>query len=147
NWLLFDFGRRDAVGDAARARALAANLGFNAAHQRVVFNVTRAYYALIDSRQRIAVAAAEVAAAKAVEDAVVDRNAHGLATNVELLQARRQALESAFGYESSLSHESDALVTLAEAVGILPTTKFGIAEPADDVPSGEMEDTVDQAID
>jgi len=45
-WVLLDFGRRAADVRAARARLLAANLGFNARHQVIVFKVQSAFYQL-----------------------------------------------------------------------------------------------------
>jgi outer membrane protein TolC len=147
NWLLFDFGRRSADEDAARQQVLIANVGFNAAHQRVVFNVTRAYYAFIDARQRVEVATAEVEADRTVEGAVDARRQRGLATNLEVLQARRQTIQAAYDYEGTMAQESDARVALAEAIGVLPTTKFGVASLTYEVPTEEVQETVDQAID
>src|SRR6516164_8523349 len=57
-WILLDFGRRAATVGAARQRLLAANLGFNARHQEIVFNVQTAFYRLSSVRARITVAQA-----------------------------------------------------------------------------------------
>jgi len=47
-WLLLDFGERKAGVDASRERLMMANVGFNATHQKVVFEVTQRFYALSD---------------------------------------------------------------------------------------------------
>ena len=43
-WVLLDFGIRAATVRAARERLLAANLGFNARHQEIVFKVQTSFY-------------------------------------------------------------------------------------------------------
>src|SRR6202041_2134667 len=45
-WLLFDFGRRDAQVQAARADSFVANVSFTGAHQKLVFDVSQAYFDL-----------------------------------------------------------------------------------------------------
>jgi outer membrane protein TolC len=45
-WLLFDFGRRDAQLEAARADSFVANVAFTGAHQKLIFDVTQAYFGL-----------------------------------------------------------------------------------------------------
>jgi outer membrane protein TolC len=42
-WLLFDFGQRAAVVDAAKQLSLISNFGFTAAHQQVIYNVSLAF--------------------------------------------------------------------------------------------------------
>ncbi len=63
-WLLFDFGGREATLDATRQGLAAANFGFNATHQRIVFDVTRAYYAVNTVQGRVEVARASLALAQ-----------------------------------------------------------------------------------
>jgi hypothetical protein len=43
-WLLFDFGQRSALVKAAQENTYAINASFNGTHQKIIFNVTRAYY-------------------------------------------------------------------------------------------------------
>ena len=45
-WLLFDFGRRDAQLQAARADSFVANVAFTGAHQKLIFDVSQAYFDL-----------------------------------------------------------------------------------------------------
>src|ERR1051325_289808 len=45
-WLLLDFGERNAVVAAAREQLMMANVGFNATHQKIVFQVTDRFYQL-----------------------------------------------------------------------------------------------------
>lgn len=68
-WVLLDFGRRAAEVGAARNRLLAANLGFNARHQQIVFKVQTAFYGLSTVRGRITVAQTALELALKVEEA------------------------------------------------------------------------------
>ncbi|MCF8014602.1 MAG: TolC family protein, partial [Chromatiaceae bacterium] len=43
-WLLFDFGQRQALATAAKHTAIAANILFNGTHQQLIFEVSQAYY-------------------------------------------------------------------------------------------------------
>src|SRR6266853_1684846 len=55
-WLLFDFGERKAAVTMARENLMMASVGFNAAHQQIVFTVTRRFYDLNTARQKVEVA-------------------------------------------------------------------------------------------
>src|SRR5467141_5368873 len=127
-WLLIDFGRRGSARDAAKERLLAANLGFNRKHQQIAFAVQRAFYGLTSVRARIAVAQASLDAARTVQDATERRLQSGLATRPELAQARQQAAPAFFDLEQVLDQERDAHVTLAENVGIPPTTPIQVTD-------------------
>jgi outer membrane protein TolC len=43
-WLLFDFGQRAAQVQAARADSFVANVTFTGAHQKLIFDVSQAYF-------------------------------------------------------------------------------------------------------
>src|SRR6202007_288155 len=92
-WLLLDFGERSAVGAAARKQLMMANVGFNATHQKIVFQVTDRFYQLGTARQKVLVAKSALEAAQTVEEAVQARVDSGLATKPELLQAQQQSAQ------------------------------------------------------
>jgi outer membrane protein len=89
-WLLFDFGRRDGLEQAARANSFVANVTFTGAHQKLIFTVSRAYFALGGARGRLAAARQALATADIVQDAAQFRRDNGLGTAVSLAQAQRQ---------------------------------------------------------
>jgi outer membrane protein TolC len=146
-WLLLDFGQRGAVVDAAKQRLMMANVGFNAAHQKVVFEVTRNFYELGNARQQVAVARSALQAARTVEQAVQARLDNGLAIKPELLQAQQQSAQFDFELEAALGAESDAQVALIDSLGILPTTQLQVADFADKPLPPEPEESVDALID
>ncbi|PJN94369.1 hypothetical protein CNY89_14930 [Amaricoccus sp. HAR-UPW-R2A-40] len=51
-WLVFDFGQRQAVAAAAKQGSRAANVLFNGAHQRLIFEVAQSYYLYGAASQR-----------------------------------------------------------------------------------------------
>src|SRR5215813_7565329 len=146
-WLLLDFGRRGSAHDAAKERLLAANLGFNRKHQQIAFAVQRAFYGLTSIRARIAVAQSSLDAARTVQDATEKRLQSGLATRPELALARQQTAQAFFELEEVLEKERDAQVTLAESIGIPPTTPIQLTDFSALPAPVELQDTVEKAID
>jgi outer membrane protein TolC len=138
-WLLLDFGERTAVVRATRERLMMANVGFNATHQKIVFEVTDRFYKLGTARQKVLVTQSALESARTVEQAVQARVDNGLATKPELLQGRQQTAQASFDVEATLGAESDARVALVESIGILPTVPLKVA----DLGSGPVD--VDQA--
>ena len=146
-WLLLDFGRRGNAHDAAKERLLATNLGFNRKHQQIAFAVQRAFYGLTSLRARIAVAQSSLDAARTVQDATERRLQAGLATRPELAQARQQSAQALFELEEALDKERDAQVTLAESLGVTPTTPIQLTDFAALPPPAELQATVEKTID
>jgi outer membrane protein len=146
-WLLLDFGRRGSARDAAKERLLAANLGFNRKHQQIAFAVQRAFYGLTSIRARIAVAQSSLDAARTVQEATERRLQSGLATRPEVALARQQSAQAFFELEEVLDKERDAQVTLAESIGITPTTPIQLTEFSALPAPAELQDTVEKTID
>jgi outer membrane protein TolC len=146
-WVLLDFGRRAADVGAARERLLAANLGFNARHLEIVFKVQTAFYNLSTVRGRITVAQAALESAAKVQQAAEERFQHGLAAAPDVSLARQQAAQAAFDLEEVNSKERDAQVTLAESIGILPTTPLHVADFSRLSLPTNLEETVERFID
>ena len=146
-WLLVDFGRRGSARDAAMERLLATNLGFNRKHQQIAFAVQRAFYGLTSVRARIAVAESSLDAARAVQEATEIRLRSGLATRPELALARQQTAQAFYELEQVLEKERDGQVTLAESIGIPPTTPIQLTDFSALPPPTELQDSVEKAID
>src|SRR5713226_6512178 len=145
-WLLLDFGERSAVAATAREQLMMANVGFNATHQKIVFQVTERFYQLGTARQKVLVSQSALEAAQTVEQAVQARIDNGLATKPELLQAKQQTAQSAFEVEATTGVESDARVALVESIGLLPTVPLKVADLGQRSTSGEGDGSVDELI-
>lgn len=129
-WLIFDFGQRAAVADAAKQGAIAANQLFNGAHQALIFNVTRAYYSYGAATARSRIAWQTLANSRAIRDAAEDRMARGLATTVEVAQARQAVAQSELRRVQAEGAERDAYQGLIAAMGITATAQLKVADSA-----------------
>jgi outer membrane protein TolC len=145
-WLLLDFGERSAVVASAKEQLMMANVGFNATHQKIVFQVTDRFYQLGTARQKVLVARSSLEAAQTVEQAVQARVDNGLATRPELLQAQQQSAQSAFDVEATTGVESDARVALVESIGLLPTVPLNVADLGQRSTSEQTNGSVDELI-
>src|SRR6266404_1457615 len=145
-WLLLDFGERSAVVASARERLMIANVGFNATHQKIVFQVTERFYQLGTARQKVLVARSSREAAETVDQAVQARVDNQLATRPELLQAQQQSAQSAFEVEAATGLESDARVALVESIGVLPTVPLNVADLGQRSTSEQTNGSVDELI-
>jgi outer membrane protein len=145
-WLLLDFGERSATVAAGREQLMIANVGFNATHQKIVFQVTDRFYQLGTAHQKVLVARSSLEAAQTVEQAVQARVDNGLATKPELLQAQQQAAQSEFDVEATTGAESDARVALIESIGLLPTVPLNVADLGQRSTSEQTNGSVDELI-
>ncbi|MGB8356799.1 MAG: TolC family protein [Chthoniobacteraceae bacterium] len=149
-WLLVDFGQRRAAVDAAGQRLMMANVGFNATHQLVVFNVTQKFYALGNARQRVEDCRSALESAQTVERAARARLDQGLAVKTEYLQAQQQTAQRAFELDAALGLASDALVGLVESLGLLPTIQLRVADdvgkPLPVLPEHSLDGLIDMAL-
>jgi outer membrane protein len=145
-WLLLDFGERSAVVASAKEQLMMANVGFNATHQKIVFQVTDRFYQLGTARQKVLVSRSALEASQTVEQAVQARIDNGLATKPELLQAQQQTAQSAFDVEATTGAESDARVALVESIGLLPTVLLHVADLGQKLTSDQTGRSVDDLI-
>ncbi len=129
-WLLFDFGRRAAVAEAARHGAVAANILFNGEHQKLIFDVTRAYYIHGAAVTRARIAREALRNSTAIRAAAEARQAQGLATTVEVAQARQQVAQSELRRVQAEGQERDAYQALIAAMGVNPTLHLMVEDGA-----------------
>ncbi|HTQ50527.1 MAG TPA: TolC family protein [Candidatus Acidoferrales bacterium] len=146
-WVLLDFGRRKSSVVAAKNHLLAANFGFNARHQEIIFNVQSAFYEYCKARGRIDVAQSALTSALEVQQAVEERFKYGLATAPDVSQAQQQAASATFDLEDVQAKERDTQVVLAETIGITPTVPLHVVDFSKLPVPTNLEDTVEQVID
>ncbi|HEY0296487.1 MAG TPA: TolC family protein [Bordetella sp.] len=126
-WLLFDFGGRDARVQAAQQTSIAANIALTAVHQQLIHEVSVAYYQYDAARARAANARQALANAGTLAAAARARYQHGAGTVVETAQAEQNLAQARFALTSALGVESDAYLGLISALGISPLSKPRIA--------------------
>ena len=126
-WLVFDFGRREALSDAARHNAYAANVNFNGAHQAVIYNVTRSYYQYGAAKDRLAIAEEVLVNNRLLQDAAESRYANGTGTSIAVAQARQLVAQSNLRMVQAQSMLRDQYQELLSALGASPTTQVEVA--------------------
>lgn len=126
-WLLFDFGQRQAVAKAARETSYAANVLFNASHQKIIFDVSRTYYLYGAATSALDIARQTLRHSREIRNAVEARLANGRATTVEVAQARQQVAQSELRLVKAEGQERDAYQALLAAMGVNATVRIKIS--------------------
>ena len=127
-WLLFDFGVRDALTASARNQLLGRNIAFNGAHQKIIYDVSRAFFDYSSARQAVALTAKARGESAFLLEASQGRFKQGLDTAVEVAQARRLLAQADFDLVKAQGGERDAYHTLVAAVGISPTSTLHVLD-------------------
>ncbi|MEW6438685.1 MAG: TolC family protein [Pseudomonadota bacterium] len=145
-WLLFDFGERDAIVEAAKQASIISNVAFTAAHQQVIYDVSVAFYQNAAARERLETARESLRNAQNVQAAAESRYKHGVGTVVETAQARQATAQAQLVLVQSSGASNDAYLKLISAMGISPLTKINVASVAGRRLSTPMYGSVEQFI-
>ncbi|MDB5365983.1 MAG: outer rane efflux protein [Rhodospirillales bacterium] len=145
-WLLFDFGQRAAVVEAAKQVSVISNIAFTAAHQQLIYAVTVAFYNHAAAQARLTTATQSLANAKTVQSAAEDRYAHKIGTVTEVAQARQSTAQANLAVVQATGGAQDAYLALLTAMGISPFTKIKVADISGRKLSPSMAATIDSMI-
>ncbi|GLK54331.1 outer membrane protein TolC [Methylopila capsulata] len=127
-WLLFDFGQRAAVIEAAEQGAVVSNIAFTAEHQRVIHEVALAFYAYNAARARARYATESLNNARAVEIAAESRLSRGVGTIVDAAQARQATAQAKLTKVQADGATKDGYLALLSAVGLSPLTEVVVSD-------------------
>jgi outer membrane protein len=130
-YLLFDFGKREAKVDGATAEKLAAGANFIQANQEVAFLVASDYYKLLTAEERLQAAQETLKTAQTTQDAAENQLANGRSTLPDVLNARAETDQAVFDLESADGDEKISRVTLTEALGVEPSPDITIDSEKD----------------
>ncbi|GAB3788935.1 TolC family protein [Dyella agri] len=130
-WLLFDFGRRKGEVEAARHNADAAQSAVTGAQEKLVYDVSAAYFETVSAQGRIRAAQKALEAAGLVEEAVLDQHHHGRATVVQVAEAQRQTAAMRLALTKASGAAETAFAGLVATVGLPPESHFEVAAPTD----------------
>jgi outer membrane protein len=125
-YLIFDFGKREAKVDFAKDEKLAAGADFIQVNQALAFRVASAYYQLVTAQERLQATQDTLRTAQTTQDAAENRMNNGLATLPDVLNARAETSQAIFDEESADGDEKIVRVTLTEAVGADPSPNVAI---------------------
>jgi len=146
-YLILDFGGRGGAIDAAKANLLSANFAFNDTHRKIIFQVTAAYYRLLNQMGQRGAAEASLKNAQTVQEDAEDRLTHGLATKPDTLEAAAATAQAEYDLQAVIGAEEDARGDLATVLGLPPETRIQIQNINDLTMPPDLMQSVDQAID
>jgi outer membrane protein len=149
-WLLFDFGRRDAQLQAARADSFVANVSFTGAHQKLIFEVSQAYFDLGAARGKLHAAQKALSTALTTQDAAIAKQNYGLATVVAVAQAQRQTAQARYALAAAEGTERTARANLIAALGVPAASEIDVVDSAElplpPAPTDSVSKAIDQAL-
>jgi outer membrane protein len=149
-WLLFDFGRRDAQLQAARADSFVANVTFTGAHQKLIFDVSQAYFDLGAARGKLHAAQKALSTALITQDAATAKQNNGLATVVAVAQAQRQTAQARYTLAATEGAEKAARANLIAVLGVPAATEIDVIDSAElplpPAPADGVSRAIDQAL-
>lgn len=149
-WLLFDFGGRTAVVEAANQASFAANAGFDGTHQKLIWEVSRAFHRLTAARTQVGIARQTLANAQALKAAADARMGRGIGTSIEVAQARQQVAQAELGLTQATGQARDVHRGLLEAMGVAPTLEIAVEDvsgrPLPKAPSVDVDRLVEASL-
>jgi outer membrane protein len=145
-WLLFDFGQRAAVVEAANQASVISNIGFTAAHQQLIYDVSLAFYANAAARARVGNAVQSLKNAESVQAAAEDRMKRGMGTAIEAAQARQATAQARLVMIQATGAAQNGYLTLISAMGISPLTYIKVADVSDRRLSPELAGSAKKVI-
>jgi TolC family type I secretion outer membrane protein len=131
NYVLFDFGARQASLESARQSLIAANWTHNATIQQVLFDTVDAYYRLFAATENvIATRAAEESALESF-GAAQARLTAGRGTRADVLQAQTAYSQAKLNRTRAEGDAASARGTLASTLGFDADRSLSLAPPPD----------------
>jgi outer membrane protein len=138
-WLLADFGRRKGAVEEAQHNADAAQSAVMGAQEKLIYDVSDAYFETVSMQGRIRAAEKALDAAGLTEQAVLDQSHHGRATSVQVAEAQRQTAAMHLALTKVSGAADIAFAGLVATVGLPPESHFEIAAPADIAPQAPLQ--------
>ena len=132
-WLLFDFGRRKGEVEEAQHNADAALSTVLGAQEKLIYDVSEAYFETISAQGRIRAAKKALDAAGLTEQSALEQRHHGRATVVQVAEAQRQTAAMRLALTKASGAADTAFAGLVATVGLPPESRFEIATPSDAV--------------
>lgn len=117
-WLLFDFGRREALIGAARQAQLATNVLFTGVHQKIIYSVTTAFYTHAAASTRAQLLQTALENAEHVQAAAEARLKQGQGTIMDVTQARQVTAQVNLRLVQAEGEEQNTYLALLNNMGV-----------------------------
>jgi TolC family type I secretion outer membrane protein len=149
-WLVLDLGGRGAAVEQAAQGLIQANFQFNRTIQDVLLAVEKAYFGLHAAQQGVVAATSSVAEAATILEAARQKEAVGLGTRVDVLQAEAGYFQALYNLEEARGQVRTAQASLAQTVGVSPAAPLEIVaplkEPPRDIPEADLALLIEDAL-
>jgi TolC family type I secretion outer membrane protein len=146
DYLLFDFGGRNAAAEAARQTLIAADYSHNQAIQDVILDVEQAYYDYLAAKALLTAQDATIKERQTSVNSADARHRAGVATIADVLQARTALSQAQLTYETIGGNLRRLQGTIATLMGMPAPTAFTVGELPLDVPAQQINDAVEALI-
>ncbi len=146
NWLLFDFGKREAQVESAQEAMRAANFEYNQTVQDVFLNVNVAYYEYYSAIGGVKVAELNLKDSKTSFDSANRKYKDGVGNKQDMLNALATLKDAEFELENRKSGVETARANLANAIGVSAGDIKKISENVPVLTSAETSQTIDNLI-
>jgi outer membrane protein len=145
-YLIFDLGGRAGAVDVAKANLIVANLAFNDTHRRLIYDISAAYFRLLNATGQREATEVSLKNAETVEADANARLMQGLATRPDLLEADAARAQADFDLQAAVGAEAIALGHLATLMGLPSETDLKVQSLSElSIPSA-MGDSLDDEI-
>jgi TolC family type I secretion outer membrane protein len=146
NWLLFDFGGREAEVEQARQALIAAGFEHNQAIQDVILQTQQAYYSYLDSKALLEAQDATLKERQTALDAAEARHHAGVATIADVLQARTARSQAQLTRETIEGNLRTIEGLLATTMGLPASTRFEFGTLPLEIPARQVSEQVDALL-
>jgi outer membrane protein TolC len=144
-WEALDFSRGPAEREAEQT-SIAANLVFVGEHQKLLFQVARTYFRLGAARAQVHVAQESLERTRTVDQSAEARFGRGLATAVEVAEARRELAQADYELSEAQAAEKTAESALLTAMGVDPRVSLEVDTLASGALTSSVSGTVDSYV-
>jgi outer membrane protein len=146
NWLIYDFGGREASLDEAREALIAADWTHNTVIQNIIFAVENAYYNYVTAKALLEAQQATYKEAETNLAASKDRHHAGVATIADVLQAKTALAQAKLALDSLQGQIQTTRGALATAMGLPANTPYDIVIPKKEIPIKETLEKVENYL-
>ncbi len=146
SYTLLDFGARQERIAAERTNVLSSNFNFNDTHRRVIFEVMRAYYQLLNATGQRRAAETSLQNAQAIQQAAEARLQTGLATLPDALEARAGAAQAEYDLQVTIGAQETSTGDLATALTASPASTLRLEDVDRLAIPDQLADSAEQMI-
>ncbi len=146
NWMLYDFGQREALVESAREALRAANFDYNQTIQTVVLNVNVAYYGLYAAMGNVKAAETSLKDARTAYESADYKYREGVGNKQDMLNALANAKTAEFNLENAKSAVESARASLAAALGVRVGSSLRISDKVKLPSSADSAKKIDELV-